>query len=139
MQSDAVAVSTDDLFDEAAARDGTTYSEAYSTYPYDDMVKSARARLIRGVIAGRDIIIDQTNCTVKDRSLYRSSIPSGYTTVGVQFEFDKDEIISRVIERGERTGKVIPIEAVLAKINDFEPCQPGEFDEVIIVPRGPVR
>jgi hypothetical protein len=134
--NDAAVVSTDVLFEEAAAIDGITYNEAFVKYRYSDMVKSARARLIRAVLKERDIVIDQTNCTVRDRRVFRSSIPDTYEVIGVEFEFERGEIISRVLERAKRTGKMIPIGAVVNKMKSFEPCQEGEFDRVIKVPRG---
>ena len=132
--NDPVQISTDDMFDEVAAQDGITYAEAWINYSYDDMVKRANALIMRAVIAQRDIIIDQTNCTVVSRQLFRRLIPADYRIVGVQFAFDYKQIISRVVARGKRTGKVIPVGAVVEKMKSFEPCAEGEFDEVILVP-----
>jgi predicted ABC-type ATPase len=132
--NDPVVISTDDCFDEVAAKDGITYAEAWERYNYDDMVKKERVKLVRACIAGRDIIIDQTNCTVGSRSLFRPNLPPTYKVVAVVFGFDRDTIHQRVRERGKATGKWIPHSVVEDKMNSFEYPLPGEFDEVVRVP-----
>jgi predicted kinase len=127
-------ISTDDLFEEVAARDGISYSEAFIRYPFADMMKKAGVRLTRAALRGHDIIIDQTNCTVESRRAFRHLIPQSYQIIGVVFEFEPELIRQRVIERGQRTGKFIPMAAVEQKMAEFTPPLQGEFDSTIIVP-----
>lgn len=133
--NDPVVISTDAYFDEIAERDGISYAEAWGMHSYDDMVKRARIALIRATMAERDIVIDQTNCTVVSRQLFRHNVPASYKMVGVVFEFAPSEICKRVYERGKATGKIIPMGAVIEKMQSFEHPLPKEFDEIVVVPQ----
>lgn len=136
--NDPVVISTDDCFEEVAKQDGITYAEAWERYAYDDMVKRERVKLIRACMKGSDVIIDQTNCTVQGRQLFRRNIPATYKVVGVVFDFDPDVIRQRVRDRGKATGKWIPMAAVEQKMADFQRPVAGEFDELVWVPRAQV-
>lgn len=129
-----VVISSDDLVDELAAQDGKSHNQKFVELDYDkDVVPRLKMAVTKAIISGSDIIIDQTNRTVEHRRLFRHLIPASYEIVGVVFEYDPDEIRARVKARGART---VPDFIMDKHINNFVQPLPGEFETIMVVPRG---
>lgn len=129
-----VIVSTDDLIEEYCIENNCTYAEAFPKVDQGALLKRAIMNMVRGAIAGSDIIIDRTNCTVVQRQQFRRWLPPHYETVGVDFEFDIDELFERAMARNNATGKFIPPSVIQQKVEEYTKPLDGEFDEVIVVP-----
>lgn len=136
MMNDPEVISTDDYLEQMAREQGRTYHDLIKEMDYEALVAKCRVRVIRAVIAQRDIILDQTNYTVPRRMLFRKSIPETYEMVGVVFEFDREELLQRIAAREAATGKHVPEYVVERTIRKMEPPLPGEFDRIIEVKRG---
>lgn len=113
--NNAVVISSDDMIEEIAKREGKTYAEVHKEVDLREIDKKLAAKVIRAVLADQDIIFDQTNLTLARRQMFMKYVPASYQKTAVVFEYDKDEVRRRCKERGEKTGKVIP-EAVLEKM-----------------------
>lgn len=132
----AAVISTDDLVEEQARAEGKTYSEVFSEIDYEGLIRKCRVMVSEAVMRGRDLILDQTNYTVGRRNKFRPNIPPYYEHVGVLFEYDRDELLTRVKARESENGKHIPAFVIDNMIEKFEPIKKGEFSRVIVVKRG---
>lgn len=136
LMHDPVVISTDDYLEEMARETGRSYHDLIQEMDYEALVSKCRVRIVRAVIEGRDIILDQTNYTVPRRMLFRKSIPREYEMVGVVFEFDREELLERTAAREASTGKHVPTYIIDRTIRKMEPPLPGEFARLIEVKRG---
>jgi predicted kinase len=124
---DCVYVSSDQLIEEEALRQGNTYNDVFNDY-----VTTAISLMIDQVIAardaGKDIIWDQTSVSVKSRKKKFSMLPD-YEHIAVVFNTpDQDELEKRL---ASRPGKNVPWEVVSSMINTFEmPTEEEGYKEV---------
>jgi predicted kinase len=124
---DCVYISSDQLIEEEAARQGKTYNDVF-----DEYIKTAIALMMEQAIAardaGKDIIWDQTSVSVKSRRKKFLVLPD-YEHIAIVFDTPKeDELRQRL---SNRPGKNIPWEVVSSMINNFEmPTKEEGFKEV---------
>lgn len=130
-----VVVSSDAILEREAKARGASYADMFGLISFTEIAKSLRADITRAVLAGHDIILDRTNCTVEDRLQFTASIPSSYERVGVLFEYDRDELRARVVSREKSTGKHVPLSVIDLKIAEYVAPFPGEFDRLVEVSR----
>ena len=130
---DAEVISTDDVVEAEAKAQGITYDEAIRAMDYDAIVKKLNTKIVKATLADRNIIFDQTNRDAERRSLFRKFIPSDYETVGVVFDFDRDVLRERIVEREKRTGKHIPWGVLEKMINELVRPDMDEFSYEIHV------
>lgn len=128
-----VIVSGDDLIDAEAERLGITYAEAFRLVDFKEQKRVLRETFMEAVTAGRDIIIDRTNLTIKGRRSFLASLPKTYQKVAVLFAVPQDELFERLEKRGRETGKTIPRAVVEDMIASYQPPAHGEFDHTILV------
>lgn len=103
---DAVTVSTDDMIEEYAAEKGLTYTEAFSKVDFKSLNTRFKYAIKEAVSAGKDLIVDRTNMTVKGRrELMR--LAEGYEAHAVVFVVPDDVLKARLKARAESTGKYI--------------------------------
>lgn len=122
-----VVVSSDDYIESAAVKIGSTYNDVFS-----DVASLAnqlmRADFQRYIKAGKDIIWDQTNLSVKKRKGILAQVPSDYMTVAVYFEIDEELRQQRI---ANRPGKVIPKHVDDSMLSSYvRPAREEGFDIV---------
>jgi predicted kinase len=120
-------VSTDFYVEKFAKRLGKTYNEVF-----DDVMPRAVRLMARAVnrarAAGRDIIWDQTNTTVKSRAKKFRMLPDYYHIAVV---FDTPESNEHARRLAGRPGKSIPDYVVRSMIDNFEmPTEQEGFKEI---------
>jgi len=120
-------VSTDFYVEKFAKRLGKTYNEVF-----DDVMPRAVRLMARAVnrarAAGRDIIWDQTNTTVKSRAKKFRMLPDYYHIAVV---FDTPEPDEHARRLASRPGKSIPNHVVRSMIDNFEmPTEQEGFKEI---------
>ena len=124
---DCVYISSDQLIEEEAARQGKTYNDVF-----DEYIKTAIALMTEQAIAardaGKDIIWDQTSVSVKSRRKKFLVLPD-YEHIAIVFDTPKEDKLRRRLSN--RPGKNIPWEVVSSMINNFEmPTEEEGFKEV---------
>jgi len=124
---DCVYVSSDQLIEEEAARQGKTYNDIFKGY-----VNTAVFLMLDQVIAareeGKDIIWDQTSVSVKSRKKKFSMLP-GYEHIAIVFDTPPKDVLDQRLDN--RPGKTIPWEIVSSMIDNFEmPTEEEGFKEV---------
>jgi predicted kinase len=124
---DCVYVSSDQLIEEEAARQGKTYNDIFKGY-----VNTAVFLMLEQVVAareeGKDIIWDQTSVSVKSRKKKFQMLPD-YEHIAVVFDTPPASELMRRL--ASRPGKDIPWEIVSSMINNFEmPTEEEGFKEV---------
>lgn len=105
-ERDYVIISSDDIIEEVALKEGKTYSEVFEKtvgYATAEMKRRAKA----AAADGRNIIWDQTNMTVKSRTSKMKDF-AGYNFSAVVFSLTDEELNRRLKKRESETGKVIP-------------------------------
>ena len=120
-------VSTDFYVEKFAKRLGKTYNEVF-----DDVMPRAVRLMTRAVnrarAAGRDIIWDQTNTTVKSRAKKFRMLPD-YQHIAVVFDTPEPNEHARRL--AGRPGKSIPDHVVRSMIDNFEmPTEQEGFKEI---------
>lgn len=124
---DCVYVSSDQLIEEEAERQGKTYNDVFKDY-----VSEAISLMLDQVIAareeGKDIIWDQTSVSVKSRKKKFSMLPD-YEHIAVVFPTPEGAELARRL--ASRPGKNIPDEVVKSMIYSFEmPTEEEGYKEV---------
>ncbi len=124
-----VVVSTDEFVEDYAKECGQTYSEVFEDY-MPTAVRLMTEKVIRAREAGKDIIWDQTSCTVETRAKKIRMLPD-YYKIAVLFKIpDMEELMIRL---SSRPGKNIPWEVVSDMSNKLKSQPPTEkegFDEI---------
>ena len=124
---DCVYVSSDQLIEEEALRQGKTYNDVFKDY-----VNTAISLMLEQVIAardqGKDIIWDQTSVNLKSRKKKFQMLPD-YEHIAVVFDTPSQDELERRLT--SRPGKNIPREVVNSMINTFEmPTEEEGYNEV---------
>jgi predicted kinase len=125
--NDCVYISSDQLIEEEARRQGKTYNDVFKDY-----VNTAISLMLEQVVAARDagknIIWDQTSVSIKSRKKKFQMLPD-YEHIAVVFATPpRDELEQRL---ASRPGKNIPWEVVNSMINNFEmPTKEEGFTEI---------
>lgn len=109
-----VIASTDDLVDAWAAEKGLTYNEAHPKAPWGQFNKTFKYAVKNALTAGKNIIIDRTSMSAKNRKDYFKDLPEGYEVEAVVFVVPQPELERRMKERFEATGKSVPHVALLS-------------------------
>jgi len=124
---DCVYISSDQLVEEEATRQGKTYNDVFKDY-----INEAVSLMLDQVIAareeGKDIIWDQTSVSIKSRKKKFSMLPD-YEHIAVVFDTPPAcELMNRL---ASRPGKKIPWEVVSSMIKNFEmPSEEEGFKEI---------
>jgi predicted kinase len=124
---DCVYISSDQLVEEEAQRQGKTYNDVFKDY-----INTAIAEMLEQAMAardaGKDIIWDQTSVSVKSRRKKFSVLPD-YEHIAIVFDTPKEDELRRRLSN--RPGKTIPWEVVSSMIRNFEmPTEVEGFKEV---------
>ncbi len=130
---DYVVLSTDDVLERLGNEHGWDYRQAYENIPFKKVQAIFNTNFRQAVKDKRDIIIDQTNLTVKSRAKKLNKIPKEYKKIGIVFSVDEDEMNRRLNERAARTGKFIPQHVLENMMGYYVPPSRSEFDEVRIL------
>lgn len=127
-----VVMSTDNVIDELCAKEGITYTEGFQKF-----IGQATARvnqnLKSAINAKKNIIIDQTNMSVKSRKP-KLDLAVGYHKIAVVFSVDEETLQTRLKNRSEKTGKHIPDFVMDSMKKSFqEPSKSEGFDVIKLV------
>ncbi len=128
---DPVIISGDDLIEAECAITGETYAEVFARHDFKEQKRILREAFTAAVEAGRDIVVDRTNLTVKGRRSFLASLPRTYERVGVVFSVPEPLLFERLEARGLATGKTIPRKVVEDMIASYQPPAPGEFHRIM--------
>jgi predicted kinase len=126
---DCLVVSTDDFVEDYAKECGLTYSEVF-----DDYMPTAIELMLDKVVwareLGKDIIWDQTSCSIATRAKKIRMLPDYYKIAEVFKTPSTNELNQRL---DSRPGKNVPWEVVssMAQKLEAEPVTQEEgFDEI---------
>ena len=124
---DCAYVSTDKHVEAYAASVGKTYSEVFKDY-MPTAVNLMLADVIDARDAGRDIIWDQTSCSIASRKRKFNMLPDYYAIAVVFRTPDRDELDVRL---SGRPGKHIPKNVIDSMIRSWdEPTEDEGFKEI---------
>lgn len=130
---DYVVLSTDDVLERLGNEKGWDYNQAFKNIPFKKVQAIFNTNFRQAVKDKKDIIIDQTNLTVKSRAKKLNQLPKEYKKIGVIFSVEADEMKRRLDERAVETGKSIPRHVLDNMIRSYIPPSRSEFDEIIEV------
>ncbi len=124
---DCVYVSSDQLVEDEAKRQGKTYNDVFKDY-INEAITLMLDKVIEAREAGKDIIWDQTSVNVKSRRKKFTMLPN-YEHIAVVFPTPSEEELARRLS--SRPGKSIPKEVVESMIKTFEmPTEEEGYKEV---------
>jgi predicted kinase len=109
-----IVASTDDLVDAWASERGMTYDEAHSKAPWGEFNKTFKYAYRNALKAGKNVIIDRTSMSAKNRKDYFKDLPEGTEVEAVVFVVDDVELKRRMAARKEATGKSVPYVALMS-------------------------
>ena len=121
-------VSSDDILQEVAKERQQSYNTVFKANIR--FAQIAMMKVLRKAIEdGKNIIIDQTNLTKKNRREKLKLIPPHYKKTAVYFIVDLKTALQR---NTQRPGKVIPPEVLERMIKEYEiPTNEEGFDTII--------
>jgi predicted kinase len=129
-----VVLGTDAIFVEWGNAIGINYSEAFAHFKYKDVEKEFNMRLGSAFAAGKNVIWDQTNLTLKSRSAKLAQVPKAYKKRAVVFNLPKAVVMERARNEDRiAEGKKIPTMVIHSMFKQFEMPDQFEFDEIIEV------
>ncbi len=107
--------------------DQTDYKNAWELSCQDRSFKARADKEFQEMLAtGNDIIVDNTNLTVKRRKFFiREAKNHGYTTIGVTFDVPLHVLVERQMTRGD---KCVPTDSVIKQFKSFTFPILNEFD-----------
>ncbi len=133
-KNDGVHLSTDDLVEDVAKWEGTTYDQVWER-EIKQATSAVNAAFRAALKDGASIVWDQTNLTAKKRKGILSQVPSNYYKICIFIQCHEDLRQKRLVNR---PGKVIPKhidDSMLANV--AVPTKDEGFDEVLILNMGP--
>ena len=130
---DYVVLSTDDVLERLGNEHGWNYRQAYENIPFKKVQAIFNIDFRQAVKDKKDIIIDQTNLTVKSRARKLNKLPKEYKKIAVVFNIDADEMKRRLDKRVAEDGKSVPQHILDNMIGYYVPPSRSEFDEIIEV------
>ena len=127
-----VIISRDDIRDELREKDGISYNETFYDNVFEKRVNLILQYNISEAIKHRkDMIVDMSNISVSSRRKTMSRIPGIYNRKAVVFQVKYDELVIRMKNRAEKTGKYIPIKILDWMIEQYEePSEEENFSDV---------
>lgn len=130
---DYIVLSTDDILERLGNEKGWDYNQAFKNIPFKKVQAIFNTDFRHAVKAKKDIIIDQTNLTVKSRAKKLNKLPEEYKKIGIVFIVTSDELERRLVKRTAMTGKIIPRSVLNNMIRSYVPPSCSEFDKIIEV------
>lgn len=123
-------ISSDNHLEAMAKKEGIGYSEAWKKY-----IGEATGRMKQdfrdAVAAGQNIIWDQTNLSKKKRRGILQQVPAHYIKVAVDFNVEDRELMRRLADRAEKTGKHIPETTIKEMGKTYQaPSKDEGFDKI---------
>jgi len=126
-------ISSDNVLERIASEKGLTYSEVFKDY-IGQATAEMKSTFKNAIVAGENIIWDQTNMSKKKRRGILSQIPDDYYKIAVDFSVLPVELKRRLDERAELTGKYIPWKVIEDMGKNYQaPSKDEGFDEIIKV------
>lgn len=123
-------ISTDKLVEAYARSVNMTYSQVFNEF-MPNAVKLMVDEVVEARNAGKDIIWDQTSCTVASRKKKFNKLPN-YEMIAVVFKTPDSEELDRRLK--SRPGKNIPNHVMKSMIKNWEePSEEEGFDKIIYV------
>lgn len=131
-----VIASTDDLVEKWAAEQNPpmTYNEAHGKCPWGKFNTTFKYTYRGALKEGKNVIIDRTSMSSKNRKDYFKDLPEGYEVEAVVFVVPQPELEKRMKERFEKTGKSVPHVALLSMNKRYEaPTREEGFTKITYV------
>jgi len=126
-----VIISNDGLVEEYAKKHGLSYNDAWGKVNFKDIKRNLKEKFNDAVKHNKNIVIDNTNLTVKSRKLYEAD---NYIKTAVVFSITDSEWNKRSEKRKIETGKVIPTDVIQNMIKLYQPITKDEnFSKIIYV------
>lgn len=123
-------VSTDNIIEAHAARQGKTYDQVFKDY-----IKIAQleyeGQLSSYLAAGANILVDRTNLSVKSRKSILDKVPDHYIKTAIVFTCKEDTQEGRLTSR---KGKYIPDFVIKSMKDNYQvPTFNEGFDDIIFI------
>jgi len=132
-------LSTDDFIDIHAKSVGKTYSDVWSEYCNIAAIKFESK--FREITSNREnVIVDKTFMTRKSRARVVNRLKqSGYSVKVIVLKEEFEVVKERLQIRGEKTGKLIPLQVVLTMLSHYqEPTSDELWDTLIVIESGKI-
>lgn len=124
---ECIVVSSDQLVEAEATRQGKTYNDVFKDY-INEAISLMLDQVIAARDSGKDIIWDQTSVNVKSRRKKFKMLPD-YDHIAVVFDIPSEDELNKRL--ASRPGKTIPKEIVSSMIDTFEmPTEEEGYKEV---------
>lgn len=124
-------VSNDAIVEEFAKEKNIDYNTAWKKLNFSYVNEECMRRFKAAVKAGKNIVIDNTNLTIKARRKYDAP---DYVKIAVVFNISDSELSKRTEKRKNETGKLVPVDAIDNMKHIFvKPTKSEGFDKIILV------
>lgn len=124
-KDNTVIITSDAYIEQAAADDGITYAEAFDQYGAEATSACvAQARI--AFAAGKNVVWDQTNLSMEERTRKLALVPDDYFKMAITFELSDNELADRFIGRYHQNGKSVDPQIINELAKSYN--RPGRFE-----------
>lgn len=124
-------VSNDIIVEEYAKQHNMKYNEAFGKLSSKEVKRECKKRFNEAIENNYNIVIDNTNLTVRSRQLYEHE---NYRKVAYVFNISEEKHKQHIEKRLKETGKYVPESVIEQMKNIFVyPSKEEGFDEIINV------
>lgn len=128
---DATVISSDAILELLAEEQQITYNQAIQNY-FGFVVKMMNLQLDEAIKAGRSLIIDRTNMSIKARAKILARVPANYRRYAAVLSVNRVELDRRLAKRAAETNKEISASVVDELLDNFVFPSYDEFHEVFV-------
>lgn len=132
MYPNYVIISNDLIVEEYAKKHNIGYNDAWNRISFSYVRKECKRRFDKAISENKNIVIDNTNLTIKSRRKY---IANGYKRICIFFRISDSLLKMRTEKRKNETGKYISQSVVedMIKRTQLPNKEFENFDEIIYV------
>ncbi len=131
--ADYVTISTDHIIEENARNWNMTYFQAIMNMTEVNTHDRLLMPLIEAVKTKKNIIVDRTNMSFKDRVFTMQFVTTDYIRKAILFNVHYDTLLFRLRRRELLTGKHIPTEVINRMNRNYQFPYGREFDEIKMI------
>lgn len=131
--ADYVTISTDHIIEENARKWNMTYFKAIMNMTEVNTHDRLLMPLIEAVRNKKNIIVDRTNMSFKDRVFTMQFVNNNYIRKGIVFNVHYDTLLFRLRRRELLTGKHIPTEVINRMNKNYQFPYGREFHEIKMI------
>jgi predicted kinase len=125
-----IVLSTDNIIESLCKEQGLTYDQGFQQF-IKQATKMFNEQMVNAYKHDGDVIIDQTNLSIKSRSTKLKNVPQQFNKMAVIVRCEDDKLTKRLYERSINTGKTISKHIIDSMRKSFQEPSMNEFHVIL--------